>query len=110
MKKKIVLAGSGILIFVLGFLSGAVWMSNKSVYRDRKILETAETLIKEKMYDQAAVVLSKVTAKEMEGKKHLTTGYLSASKGDCKNAKLSLDEARKKGEGCIPEEYQGKCK
>lgn len=93
-----------------GYMSSASQDEVQSVYRERKILETAETLIKEKMYDQAAAVLNKVASKEMQGERYLMTGYLHASKGDCKNAKASFDEARKNGEDCIPEEYQGKCK
>ncbi len=81
-----------------------------SVYREKKILDSAETMIKEKMYDQAEAMLPKVAVKDLQGKKHLMEGYLFASRGDCKKAKASFEEARKKGEDCIPEEYQGKCK
>ncbi len=84
-------------------------------YRDRKILDTAETLIKEKMYDQAVALLNKVKVDkvkvvDLQGKKLLLTGYLHASKGDCKKAQLSFDAAQKKGEECIPDEYKSNCK
>ena len=39
-----------------------------SLYRDRKILDTAETLIKEKMYDQAEALLNKVNVVDLQGK------------------------------------------
>ena len=81
-----------------------------SLYRDRKILDTAETLIKEKMYDQAEALLNKVNVVDLQGKKLLLAGYLHASKGDCKKAQLSFDVAEKKGEACIPDEYKGNCK
>jgi len=81
-----------------------------SVYREKKIIASVETMIKEKMYDQAEAMLTRVTASDVQGKKHLMAGYLFASRGDCKKAKASFEEAQKKGEDCIPEEYQGKCK
>jgi hypothetical protein len=82
----------------------------EGIYRDRKILDAAEALIKEKLYGQAEEVLKKVTTKELEGKKSLMTGYLAASQGDCTKARAAFGEARKKGEDCIPDEYQKKCK
>jgi len=81
-----------------------------SVYREKKILDSAETMIKEKMYDQAEAMLTKVAVNDLLGKKYVMKGYLFASEGDCKKAKAFFEEARKKGEDCIPEEYQGKCK
>lgn len=81
-----------------------------SVYREKKILDSVETMIKEKMYVQAEAMLTKVSVNDLQGKKHLMEGYLFASRGDCKKAKASFEEARKKSEDCIPEEYQGKCK
>ena len=81
-----------------------------SLYRDRKILDTAETLIKEKMYDQAEALLNKVNVVDLQGKKLLLTGYVHASKGDCKKAQLSFDAAQKKGEECVPDEYKSNCK
>ncbi|HSB30492.1 MAG TPA: hypothetical protein VLD55_02730, partial [Candidatus Sulfobium mesophilum] len=81
-----------------------------SVYRETKIIESAETMIKEKMYDQAEALLSKVTENDLQGKKHLMTGYLSALRGNCKKAKALFDEAQRKGVDCVPDEYQGNCK
>ncbi len=81
-----------------------------SVYRETKIIESAETMIKEKMFDQAEALLSKVTENDMLGRKYLMMGYLFASRNDCKKAKALFDEAQKKGVDCVPDEYQGKCK
>ena len=82
----------------------------QGIYRDKKILDSAEVLIREKMFDETAVVLKKVMVKELEGRKLLLTGYLAASKGDCAKANASFDAALKKGEDCVPDEYRGKCK
>jgi hypothetical protein len=82
----------------------------QSVYQDRKILDTAETLIKEKMFKEAEEVLKKVTTREQQGKKHIMIGYLAAAQGDCTKARAEFDAARSSGADCIPEEYQGKCK
>lgn len=95
---------------LVGMLGSADQEEVEGIYRDRKLLDSAETLIKEKMYGQAAEVLKKVTEKELEGKKHVMSGYLAAAQGDCTKARAAFGEARKKGEDCIPEEYQGKCK
>jgi hypothetical protein len=81
-----------------------------TVYREKKILDSAETMIKEKMYGQAEALLAKVTVNDLQGKKQLMAGYLFASRGDCKQAKASFEEAQRKGVDCVPEEYQGKCK
>lgn len=80
------------------------------VYRENKIIESAETMIREKMYDQAEALLSKVTENDLQGKKYLTMGYLFASRNDCKKAKALFDEAQRKGVDCIPDEYRIKCK
>ncbi len=80
------------------------------IYRENKIIESAETMIKEKMYDQAEVLLSKVTESDLQGKRNLMMGYLFASRNDCKKAKALFDEAQRKGVDCVPDEYQGKCK
>jgi hypothetical protein len=81
-----------------------------ALYRENKIIESAETMIKEKMYVQAETLLAKVTEKDLQGKKYLMMGYLSASRNDCKKAKALFDEAQRKGVDCVPDEYQGKCK
>jgi hypothetical protein len=62
------------------------------------------------MFAQAQVLLNKVTIDDLQGKKELMTGYLYATKGDCTKAQIAFDNARKKGEDCIPEEYKGSCK
>ncbi len=54
--------------------------------------------------------LNKVNVDGLQGKKLLLTGYLHASKGDCKKAQLSFDVAQKKGEECVPDEYKSNCK
>jgi hypothetical protein len=53
---------------------------------------------------------NKVNVDDLQGKKLLLTGYLHASKGDCKKAQISFDVAQQKGEECIPDEYKSNCK
>ncbi len=81
-----------------------------SLYQGSKTLQAAEALIKEKMFDQAQVLLNKVKIDDLQGKKELMTGYLYATKGDCMKAQIAFDNTRGKGEDCIPEEYKGNCK
>ncbi len=82
----------------------------ESMYREQKILDAAETLIRMKMFKEAGDMLKKVTAREQQGKKHLMSGYLAAAQGDCAKARTEFDAAGRNGVDCIPDEYQGKCK
>lgn len=90
--------------------SGTDQATIDSLYQGSRTLQAAEALIKEKMFDQAEKLLSKIKNDDLQGKKELMTGYLYATKGDCMKAQIAFDNAQKKGETCIPEEYKGNCK
>jgi hypothetical protein len=82
----------------------------EQIYQDTKLFNTIETLIKEKMFGEAEILIKKIGENKMPGKKELLTGYLYAAKGNCGKAQKFFTTAKQKGQDCIPEEYRLNCK
>ncbi|HEX9902194.1 MAG TPA: hypothetical protein VGB72_04965 [Acidobacteriota bacterium] len=80
------------------------------IYSATKAMSAVETLIDEKMLDEAEILLKKFEDYGGQGEKELLMGYLSAAKGNCDEAKKYFDLALQKGQKCISEKYRLNCK
>jgi hypothetical protein len=78
----------------------------EDIYRNKKLIKTAETLIKEKMFNETKIILQRINEKD----KALLTGYLYAAQSDCPKAIEYFNIAKEKGVDCIPETYKVDCK
>ena len=79
-------------------------------YQNNRIIAAAETLLENRLVDEAEKVVALITENSRAGKIDALKGYILAVQGDCENANVHFNKAVKIGGlACLPQKYRHNC-